>query len=169
MSLRFQMLLTTSLFNDVYHVIHFTLKAPRLLTWLKNMKCGRLELRKILINTLIFIFYLSTLFFFFLSGFSFTDTDNSQDSRGRKGIFIYSTLLYCSSHILWKSAFRNFAQSKILFNYANVKSFAIFVFNTSQLKSNTDWINIQYVTWLHKKYFLKVIIQERIYKCVSHF
>ena len=26
-------------------------------------------------------------FFFFLSGFSFTDTDNSQDSRGREGTF----------------------------------------------------------------------------------
>ena len=31
-------------------------------------------------------------FFFFLSRFSFTDTDNSQDSRGREGTFLYSTL-----------------------------------------------------------------------------
>ena len=30
--------------------------------------------------------------FFFLSGFSFTDTDNSQDSRGREGTIFYSTL-----------------------------------------------------------------------------
>ena len=30
--------------------------------------------------------------FFFLSGFSFTDTDDSQDSRGREGTIFYSTL-----------------------------------------------------------------------------
>ena len=30
--------------------------------------------------------------FFFLSGFSFTDTDNSQDSRGREGTIFYSIL-----------------------------------------------------------------------------
>ena len=29
---------------------------------------------------------------FFLSGFSFTDTDNSQDNRGREGTIFYSTL-----------------------------------------------------------------------------
>ena len=28
-------------------------------------------------------------FFFFLSGFSFTDTDNSQDSRGREGTILF--------------------------------------------------------------------------------
>ena len=27
--------------------------------------------------------------FFFLSGFSFTDTDNSQDSRGREGTILF--------------------------------------------------------------------------------
>ena len=32
------------------------------------------------------------LLIFFLSGFSFTDTDNSQDSRGREGTIFYSTL-----------------------------------------------------------------------------
>ena len=32
------------------------------------------------------------IFFFFLSGFCFTDTDDSQDSRGREGIIFYSTL-----------------------------------------------------------------------------
>ena len=32
------------------------------------------------------------LYIFFLSGFSFTDTDNSQDSRGREGTIFYSTL-----------------------------------------------------------------------------
>ena len=39
--------------------------------------------------------FLSNIFlnqFFFLSGFSFTDTDDSQDSRGREGTFFYSTL-----------------------------------------------------------------------------
>ena len=29
---------------------------------------------------------------FFLSGFSLTDTDDSQDSRGREGTIVYSTL-----------------------------------------------------------------------------
>ena len=38
------------------------------------------------------------LFFFFLSGFSFTDTDNSQDSRGREGTIFYSTLLLPPAH-----------------------------------------------------------------------
>ena len=100
MSLRFQMLLTTSLFNDVYHVIHFTLKAPRLLTWLKNMKCGRLELRKILINTLIFIFYLSTLFFFFYQGFLLrTPTTHRTAGEGRGSLFIplyfIAPLIFC--------------------------------------------------------------------------
>ena len=37
-------------------------------------------------------------FFFFLSGFSFTDTDNSQDSRGREGTFFYSTLPLLPAH-----------------------------------------------------------------------
>ena len=37
-------------------------------------------------------------FFFFLSGFSFTDTDNSQDSRGREGTFLYSTLPLPPAH-----------------------------------------------------------------------
>ena len=104
MSLRFQMLLTTSLFNDVYHVIHFTLKAPRLLTWLKNMKCGRLELRKILINTLIFIYiyiYIYIyIFFFFYQGFLLrTPTTHRTAGEGRGSLFIplYFTdpLIFC--------------------------------------------------------------------------
>ena len=36
--------------------------------------------------------------FFFLSGFSFTDTDNSQDSRGREGTIFYSTLPLPPAH-----------------------------------------------------------------------
>ena len=35
---------------------------------------------------------------FFLSGFSFTDTGNSQDSRGRKGTVFYSTLTLPPTH-----------------------------------------------------------------------
>ena len=35
---------------------------------------------------------------FFLSRFSFTDTDNSQDSRGREGTIFYSTLLLPPTH-----------------------------------------------------------------------
>ena len=38
------------------------------------------------------------LLFFFLSGFSFTDTDDSQDSRGREGTIFYSTLPLPSDH-----------------------------------------------------------------------
>ena len=39
-------------------------------------------------------------FFFILSGLSFTDTDNSQDSRGREGTFLYSTLpIQSHSHL----------------------------------------------------------------------
>ena len=36
--------------------------------------------------------------FFFLSGFSFTDTDDSQDSRGREGTIFYSTLPLPPAH-----------------------------------------------------------------------
>ena len=36
--------------------------------------------------------------FFFLSGFSFTDTDYSQDSRGREGTIFYSTLPLPPTH-----------------------------------------------------------------------
>ena len=35
---------------------------------------------------------------FFLSGFSFTDTDSSQDSRGREGTFFYSSLPLSPTH-----------------------------------------------------------------------
>ena len=51
--------------------------------------------------------------FFFLSGFSFTDTDNSQDSRGREGtILFHSTTstrsrtfrhLFATLHMRWLS------------------------------------------------------------------
>ena len=36
--------------------------------------------------------------FLFLSGLSFTDTDNSQASRGREGTFFYSTLPLPPTH-----------------------------------------------------------------------
>ena len=39
--------------------------------------------------------------FFFLSGFSFTDTDDSQDSRGREGEIFYSTLPLPPAHEHW--------------------------------------------------------------------
>ena len=39
----------------------------------------------------------STTFFFF-QGFPFTDTDDSQDSRGREGIIFYSTLPLPPAH-----------------------------------------------------------------------
>ena len=37
-------------------------------------------------------------FFFFLSEFSFTDTDISQNSRAREGTFVYSTLPLLPAH-----------------------------------------------------------------------
>ena len=37
-------------------------------------------------------------FFFFLSGFSFTNTDDSQDSRGREGTVFYSILPLLPAH-----------------------------------------------------------------------
>ena len=56
---------------------------------------------------------LSILWFFFLSGFSFTDTDNSQDSRGREEtILFHSTTstrsrkfrhLFATLHVRWVS------------------------------------------------------------------
>ena len=36
--------------------------------------------------------------FFFLSGFSFTDTDDLQDSKGREGTIFYSTLPFPPAH-----------------------------------------------------------------------
>ena len=39
-----------------------------------------------------------TSFFFFLSGFSFTDTDDSRNSRGREGTIFYSTLPLPPAH-----------------------------------------------------------------------
>ena len=51
------------------------------------------------------------LFFVFLSGFSFTDTDDSQNSRGREGTIFYSTYthsrtfrhLFATLHVRWLS------------------------------------------------------------------
>ena len=40
-------------------------------------------------------------FFFFLSGFSFMDTDDSQNSRGREGTILYSTLPLPPTHEHW--------------------------------------------------------------------
>ena len=39
--------------------------------------------------------------FFFLSGFSFTDTDDSQDSKGREGTIFYSTIPLSPTHEHW--------------------------------------------------------------------
>ena len=39
--------------------------------------------------------------YFFLSGFSFTDTDDSQGSRGREGTIFYSTLPLPPAHEHW--------------------------------------------------------------------
>ena len=44
------------------------------------------------------IFHETTVHIFFLSGFSFTDTGNSQDSRGREGTIFYSSLPLPPAH-----------------------------------------------------------------------
>ena len=56
---------------------------------------------------------ISFVIFFFLSGFSFTDTDNSQDSRGREGTILFhsttsthsrtSRNLFATLHVKWLS------------------------------------------------------------------
>ena len=47
----------------------------------------------------LFFFYL--FIFFFLSGFSFTNTDNSPDNRRREGTIFYSTLRFSPAHEHW--------------------------------------------------------------------
>ena len=53
--------------------------------------------------SLLFLFLLFICFhyFFFLSGFSFTDTDDSQDSRVSEGTIFYSTLPLPPAHEHW--------------------------------------------------------------------
>ena len=51
---------------------------------------------------IIFVFVIYLFFIlFFLSGFSFTDTDGSQDSRVREGTIFYSTLPLPPAHEHW--------------------------------------------------------------------
>ena len=60
---------------------------------------GNSELREVDIKQDIFQGdSLSPFFFFFLSGFSFTDTGDAQDSRGREGTIFYSTLPLPPTH-----------------------------------------------------------------------
>ena len=47
----------------------------------------------------LFFFYL--FIYFFLSGFSFTNTDNSLDNRRREGTIFYSTLRFSPAHEHW--------------------------------------------------------------------
>ena len=54
------------------------------------------------LNVILFsILFMHIFFFFFLSGSSFTNTDDSQDSRGRKGTIFYSTLPLPPAHEHW--------------------------------------------------------------------
>ena len=48
-------------------------------------------------HTYIYIY----IYIYFLSGLSFTDTDDSQDSKGRKGITFYSNLPLQPAHENW--------------------------------------------------------------------
>ena len=53
------------------------------------------------INIKVFYRMVISLVFVFLSGFSFTDTDDSQESRGRDRTIFYSTLPLPLAHELW--------------------------------------------------------------------
>ena len=62
------------------------------LTFLKEM----MLIRQVNEKSALFLILVYT--YFFLSGVSFTATDNSQDSRGREGTFFYSTLPLPPAH-----------------------------------------------------------------------
>ena len=59
----------------------------------KTDKRGEVSLQKYSVKCFSsFCWYMENNFFFFLSGFSFIDTDDSEDSRWREGTIFYSTL-----------------------------------------------------------------------------
>ena len=70
-------------------------------------------------------------FFFILSEFSFTDTDNSQDSREREGTIFYSTLPLPSAH----------EQSDIYLELSMSDDYHIFNHTTCIYQTATDEIN----------------------------
>ena len=64
-------------------------------------RCQKLILSLFLteiLNPALMVILFPLFFVFFLSGFSFTDTDNSQDSRGREGTIFYYTLPLRPAH-----------------------------------------------------------------------
>ena len=72
----------------------------------KNIKNNNIKLKEMGIVTFFYIIinrkHVSTkfiyIYIFFLSGFSFTDTDDSRDRRGREGTIFYSTLPLPPAH-----------------------------------------------------------------------
>ena len=74
-------------------------KTMRNLNERKACQKSDIPLRIIEENIDMFIkFPTSSFVFFFLSGFSFTDTDNSQDNRGRERTIFYSTVPLPPAH-----------------------------------------------------------------------
>ena len=65
------------------------LRLSNILRWFFTLKYARMCIARAELN---YSFKL------LLSGFFFTDTDNLQDSRGREGIFFYSTLPLPPAH-----------------------------------------------------------------------
>ena len=99
--------------------------------------CGErvcnLEIQK---SSLCFLF----LFFcccFFLSGFSFTDTDNSQDSRGREGAILFHSTTSTRSRTFSHLCFKRLQ----VFNFYN-DLLATHLFNDSKLN-----VSIEILTW----------------------
>ena len=90
-----------------------------------------------ILNPALMVILFPLFFVFFLSGFSFTDTDNSQDSRGREGtILFHSTTstrsqtfrhLFATLHVRWLSHIFNrnaciYQITLYLFPFCNLSS-----------------------------------------------
>ena len=89
---------------------------------------------------------------FFLSGFSFTDTDDSQDSRGREGTIFYSTLALppAQFHVRWLSHIFN---CTYLLYLPDCYSMRLTTLSNYHL---TDWcdVNLNLFTWRFDSRFL---------------
>ena len=114
------------LFN-CYHIPQLSYKFKRLAISLHHI----ILMVKIMLTFVekIYFILINVILFFFLSEFSFTDTDNSQDSRGREG-----TILFHSTTSTRAQTFRH------LFATLNVRWLShIFNRNTCIYLSATRW------------------------------
>ena len=97
------------------------------------------------------LLHFSFFFFFFLSGFSFTDTNDSQDSRGKEGTISYSTRsrtlrhLFATLHVRWLSHFFN--RNACIYQTATRWDF-----NTLSNYHFIDWwCEVSYQVWSEKQ------------------